>query len=117
MADDPRPPQQGMLDKINDEFRMWADRPLARWFLQRGILYFSPVLGLYLVAGRVLSYSRATQFMIGLVNPYKSPWALTYAEQRLAVAIRIMGWIIFPVVVGATAGLTVAEQLRRLTNK
>ncbi|MDQ0689040.1 hypothetical protein QFZ56_008086, partial [Streptomyces achromogenes] len=61
-----------------------------------------------------ISVSYATQFMIGLANPFSPPICLSPCQQALAVILRLVGWVVVPAVVGATAGVVAREQMFRI---
>jgi hypothetical protein len=63
-----------------------------------------------------LSASYATQFMIGAANPFSPSIRLSGLEQALAITLRLVGWVLVPATVGATAGVIAREQMFRLFN-
>ncbi|MFB7467040.1 hypothetical protein ACFCZ1_26695 [Streptomyces sp. NPDC056224] len=96
--------------------RDWWNRPIVTWVRSKAFWWFAAFAVLWGVTAWQISVSYATQFMIGLANPFSPPICLSPCQQALAVSLRLVGWILVPAVVGATAGVIAREQMYRLFN-
>src|SRR4051812_39095343 len=114
----PQPGSGHRRQKIKASLYKWWYRPLFIWFRKSAfwVFLFSAVLYL-LTAWSLESFDCAAQFMIGYLNPFNPPLALSSGQQALVIALRVVGWLLVPATVGATAGLVSAELMRRYFNQ
>ncbi|MFF0164039.1 hypothetical protein ACFYRY_42110 [Streptomyces sp. NPDC005263] len=114
----PQPGSGRRRYKIKKFLYKWWYRPLFFWFMRSTFwaFLFSAVLYL-LTAWSLDSLDCAAQFMIGYQNPFNPPLPLSPCQQALVIALRVVGWLLVPATVGATAGLVSAELMRRYFNQ
>ncbi len=69
---------------------------------------------LWAVTAWRISASYATQFLVGLANPFCPPVPLQAGQKALAISLCLAGWVLVPAVVGAMAALVATVQLERI---
>ncbi|MDQ1013548.1 hypothetical protein [Streptomyces afghaniensis] len=109
---DPELLEPGRGERARDRIADWFKRPVVTWLRRRGIWVFLAYAVLWGATACHISVGYATQFMIGAANPFHPPICLTTGQQALAISLRLVGWILVPATVGASAGLIAAAQLR-----
>ncbi|WP_345612438.1 hypothetical protein [Streptomyces sanyensis] len=113
------PPKESLLRKPLRYMVQCYHVPIVHWLVLRAIYPVVIVGGLFGWLAALTSASLAAQFLIGFENPFSPPKDLDLSptEQNLAVALRLVGWIIVPALVGSAAGTLAGEQLGRLFNR